>query len=227
MGADKGYATGQFIHDLVTQRIDPHVPVRDYRSQNDKGIYPLSAFIFDKEHNQFICPNGHTLSYWGVHAHSRQHVYRARTKDCQACPRKDACTRDRSRSLSYHIYEAAIEKARSLNITSGYRISQRMRKRIEELFGEAKEFMGFRRAKFRYRRFVKEQVLMTAAAQNIKRMVKLLSRKAPMREAGVDRAFLPCLRESLKSFVFSTRWFHQGRGLPKVLWGGTSFSTAC
>jgi len=54
---------------------------------------------------------------------------------------------------------------------------QRMRKRIEELFGEAKEFMGLRRAKFRRMKFVKEQVLMTAAAQNIKRIVKLLSGK--------------------------------------------------
>ena len=54
-----------------------------------------------------------------------------------------------------------------------------MRKRIEELFGEAKEFMGLRRAKFRLRRFVREQVLMTATAQNIKRMIKHLSRKGP------------------------------------------------
>ncbi len=94
-----------------------------------------------------------------------------------------------------------------------------MRKRIEELFGEAKELMGFRRAKFRYRRFVKEQVLMTAAAQNIKRVVKLLSRRAPMREAGVDRASLFPLRESPKNVVFLMKRFLQGGGLPKVLLG--------
>jgi len=58
-----------------------------------------------------------------------------------------------------------------------------MRKRIEELFGEAKEFMGLRRAKFRRHRFVREQVLMTATVQNIKRMAKLLSLRAPMRGA--------------------------------------------
>jgi hypothetical protein len=52
------------------------------------------------------------------------------------------------------------------------------------LFGEAKEFMGFRRAKFRRIEFVREQVLMTATAQNIKRMVKLLSRKGPKNKAA-------------------------------------------
>jgi hypothetical protein len=35
-----------------------------------------------------------------------------------------------------------------------------MRKRIEELFGEAKEFMGMRVAKFRRLQFVREQILM-------------------------------------------------------------------
>jgi len=57
-----------------------------------------------------------------------------------------------------------------------------MRKRIEELFGAAKEFMGLRRAKFRRTIHVREQVLLTATTQNIKRMVRLLSRTGPNRE---------------------------------------------
>ena len=84
-------------------------------------------------------------------------------------------------------------------------------------FGEAKELMGFRRAKFRYRTFVREQVLMTAAAQNIKRMVKLLSRRAPMREAGVDRASLLHLRESLTNgTLMVVKWLRAGWGFSKV-----------
>ncbi len=54
-----------------------------------------------------------------------------------------------------------------------------MRKRVEELFGEAKEFMGLRRMKFRRAVYVREQVLLTAMAQNIKRMVRLLSTRGP------------------------------------------------
>jgi len=179
IGADKGYGAGRFLHALLAAGIDPHVPVVHHRSQNDKDIYPIGAFKLNKADNSFLCPQGKKLSYWGIHTHSLQHVYRARRKDCGTCKDKLLCTRDASRSLSYHIYEASIEKARQLTKTTGYRISQRMRKRIEELFGEAKEFMGLRRAKFRLRRFVREQVLMTAIAQNMKRMVKLLSRKGP------------------------------------------------
>ncbi len=194
LGADKGYSAGEFINALVNEKIEPHIPIIDHRSQKDKGIYSITQFTFDRDRNIFICPEGKELKYWGIHKRSRQHVYRARLKDCRACTKKEACTRDKTRSLSYHIHEDSIQKARDLNKTAEYRISQRMRKQIEELFGEAKEFMGLRRAKFRRLKFVKEQVLMTAAAQNIKRLVKHLSKQGPKREAKV-------VQQAVHSFV--------------------------
>ena len=183
LGADKGYSTGEFIDTVVREKVEPHIPIMDSRSQNDRGIYSIGQFSFDAGENRFVCPEGKALKYWGIHKASKQHVYRARTKDCKVCSRKAECTRDRARSLSYHIYEESINEARQLNQTRAYRISQRMRKRIEELFGEAKEWMGLRRAKFRRRRFIREQVLMTATVQNIKRMVKLLSRGGYIKRA--------------------------------------------
>lgn len=217
LGADKGYAAGEFIHNLINEDINPHIPIVDYRSQNERGIYPIDKFSFDKARGIFICPEGKELKYWGIHKRSRQHVYRARTKDCKICPKKQECTKDRARSVSYHIYENTIDKARQLNKTKEYRISQRIRKRIEELFGEAKEFMGLRRAKFRGTKFVKEQVLMTATAQNIKRMVNLLTKKGPQREALAAQQqrillFIECLltllmwgSQNLKRIQFADR----------------------
>ena len=69
----------------------------------------------------------------------------------------------------------------------------------EELFGEAKECMGLRRAKFRRRRFIRGQVLMTATVQNIKRMVKLLSKGGYTERAEVAQR----LGESFHSKRFS------------------------
>ena len=179
LGADKGYAAGEFIHNLRKEGIQPHIPIAEYQRHNHKGIYPREEFQYDKEQDIYVCPERKNLKYWGIHKRSRQHVYRARTKDCSICTKKQECTKDRARSVSYHIYEDSINKAKQLNKTKAYRISQRKRKQIEELFGEAKELMGLRVAKFRRTKFVREQVLMTATAQNIKRMVKLLSRKGP------------------------------------------------
>ena len=194
LGADKGYATGEFMHNVLNEQIQPHIPILDYQRHNHKGIYPREAFAYDKARDVMICPEGKELKYWGIHKRCRQHVYRARSGDCRTCMKKEECTKDKARSVGYHIYEAAIETARQLNKKREYRISQRIRKRIEELFGEAKEFMGMREAKFRGQQFVREQVLMTATVQNIKRMVKLLSRKGPERVAAVARQLVSYLK---------------------------------
>jgi hypothetical protein len=183
LGADKGYATGEVVHWLSEQEVLAHVPIMDNRGRNENGIYPIEQFHYDAEKDQFICPQGKGLRYWGIHKHSRQHVYRASPSDCRQCPVKQQCTRSTYRSLSYHIYESDLAEARKLTKTCGYRISQIMRKRVEELFGEAKECMGLGRMKFRGALFVREQVLLTAMAQNIKRMVRLLSRMGPKKKA--------------------------------------------
>ena len=183
LGADKGYSAGEFLNNLLNENIQPHIPIVKYKAHNHKDIYPREEFRHDKSSNTCICPAGKEMKYWGVHKHNNQHVYRASVKDCRPCPQKSSCTKDRARSASFHVYEDAINKATQLNKTKEYRISQRKRKLIEELFGEAKEYMGLRVAKFRRMKFVREQVLMTAATQNIKRMVKLLSSRRPLKEA--------------------------------------------
>jgi len=201
LGADKGYATGEFVHRLLQQAVDPHIPIMDTRSEHDKGIFPIERFYFDAEQNRFICPEGKVLKYSKLQPHSKQHVYRASSKDCKPCPLKAQCTRSNYRSLSYHIYQSSVEAARRLTKTSGYRISQRMRKRVEELFGEAKEFMGLRQAKFRRSLYVQEQVLLTATAQNIKRIARLLSRRGPKRETAMLAAIPSVVLESNYRFV--------------------------
>lgn len=191
LGADKGYSSGVFLNSLLNENIQPHIPIVKYKAHNHKGIYPREEFQHDKNNRTCTCPAGKEMKYWGIHKHNNQHVFRASVKDCRPCPQKTSCTKDRARSVSFHMYEDAINKATQLNKTKEYRISQRKRKLIEELFGEAKEYMGLRVSKFRRMKYVREQVLMTAAAQNIKRMVKLLSGRGPVKEAmaGIEAVY--------------------------------------
>ncbi len=207
LGADKGYAAAEFIRSLVLEKVEPHIPIVEHQRHNAIGIYSRDRFQYDPELDVYICPEAKPLKYWGVHKHSRQYVYRARKKDCQGCRMKFECTKDQARSVSFHIYEDFINTAKQLNKTRGYYLSQRKRKQIEELFGEAKELMGLRRARFRGLRFVREQVLMTATAQNIKRMVKLLSRGGPKAVAvAMRQAVKGPYREGL--FDFAQRFFN-------------------
>src|SRR6266545_952508 len=54
LGADKGYATGLFLHWLLEQEVLPHVPIMDARSRNEKEIYPIEQFHYDAEKDQLV-----------------------------------------------------------------------------------------------------------------------------------------------------------------------------
>jgi transposase len=56
----------------------------------------------------------------------------------------------------------------------GYTISQRVRKRVEEIFGWAKTVGGFRRTRFKGQRRTQAAAYMVGAAYNLVRMLKLL-----------------------------------------------------
>jgi hypothetical protein len=201
IGGDKGYAAGHFIRDAYNAGVTPHVPVWDTRREHDAGIYPIEEFTYNAETGAYTCPEGKTLKTHG--AKRGQIIWRASTKDCGPCPAKESCTSDRARSLSHHEDQEYIELAKKEMKTPGYRQSQRKRKQIEELFGEAKELMGFRRMKFRGRATVKEQVLMTAAVQNIKRLVKHLA-KGALKPAGALRVRLETPEKHRKTGVWET-----------------------
>ena len=80
-----------------------------------------------------------------------------------------ACPRVSIKHEARALREWAKRKARS----TGYEISQRLRKQIEELFGEGKDWMGLRRMRLRTLERVAEQPLLIALAQNLKRLVTL------------------------------------------------------
>jgi IS5 family transposase len=80
-----------------------------------------------------------------------------------------ACPNQSIKYKARALREWAKRKTRS----AGYVMSQRCRKQIEELFGEGKDLMGLRRMRLRTLDRAQEQPLLTALAQNLKRLVKL------------------------------------------------------
>ena len=52
------------------------------------------------------------------------------------------------------------------------------RRKVEALFSELKNLIGLRRLRLRRIKFVREQFYLAAAAQNLKRLVRFLNRRA-------------------------------------------------
>ena len=58
---DTAYGSGPMLGWLVEDKhIAPHIPVWD-KSERDDGTFGRSAFIFDAEHNRYLCPSGKHL----------------------------------------------------------------------------------------------------------------------------------------------------------------------
>jgi len=200
LGLDGNYRDADFLAAVMKRGVTPHVPLRDMLHLNAKsrGVYPRDLFTYDPANDCYICPEGKTLKYRGLSG--RQRAYRASSKDCGVCPMKTACTRDKSRTVSIHINNAALVKTKKTMGTKAYKISQKRRKRIEALFGEGKGQMGLGRMKFRGRGTVEEQVKLTATAQNIKRLAKHLERFAPESAVSNRIIFQKCEKAFLKAF---------------------------
>jgi hypothetical protein len=66
--------------------------------------------------------------------------------------------------------------------------SSSRRKKVEALFAELKNQIGLRRLRLRRMKFVREQFFLAAAAQNIKRLVRFLSRPGTPCSARHDLA---------------------------------------
>jgi transposase len=179
LGADKAYGSGEFLAWLLTQGVQPHIPVIDRRHQTD-GHFTREQFRFEPAENVYYCPEGKPLRLRGVLRTSQGYAYQARPTDCRKCPQKKLCTSAPSRKLFVHWHEPARQATRALAGTPAYEHSRRARYRIEALFAELKQRIRLGRVRLRRLWNVGEQFLLAATAQNLKRLVRFLVQRPPM-----------------------------------------------
>ncbi len=179
LAGDVAYGTGEMLGWLVEQKIDPHIPVWD-KSERDDGTFMRADFSYDKERDIYTCPAGKTLKTTGRMSDGKTLYYRASKRDCDRCPLKTkCCPKSPERRLSRDINEAARDYTRSLMDTKAYRISRAERKKIETLFGEAKSILSMVRLRLRGLTGARDEFLLTATVQNLKRLVDRTARPPP------------------------------------------------
>lgn len=175
LAADAGYGKAEFLSWLENQGIASYIPLRlHYPSGNQ--LYGLDRFTYRPETKSFECPEGRELKYRGIKpAVNRSHVYRSTEAQCRGCSRKAECTSGRYKQLVIHVEEEVRQRARLRSQEPDFFRHQRSRRKIEALFGELKNRICLRRVRLRRLKHVREQFLMAATAQNLKRLVRFLA----------------------------------------------------
>jgi transposase len=169
---DTKYGTMPNIRAVEDMGIHAYVPLPDWEQKSP--YFGASKFSYDAEHDLYVCPNGQALRRTHTSDAGQRIQYRALASTCRACPLRTHCTpgRKSGRSVWRSFGEEYLERVRSYQSTSAYKKALRKRKVwVEPLFAEAKEWHGLRR--FRLRRLwrVNSEALLTAAGQNLKRLL--------------------------------------------------------
>lgn len=180
LAADTAYGSGPTLDWLVNKAdIAPHIPVID-KSMRDDGTFTRADFTFDKERDIYTCPAGKILKTTRRVMNDDQLLYRARKRDCEACPFKmRCCPKEPARKIPRSIYEEARDVARALAGTKAFEQSRRDRKRVEMLFAHLKRILKLGRLRLRGPGGAQFEFTLAAIAQNLRRLAKLTARPPP------------------------------------------------
>jgi hypothetical protein len=164
----------------MDREITPYMPTRDAVGRTRSPFYGPESFTYLPESNSYICPGGQQLNYGGRNERNRTFGYIGTRKKCGPGQQRSQCTTGPFRYLAIHMNETARQRARDLWTTPEFKYAQRQRKKVEALFAELKSHnhIGLNRLRLRRLKFVREQFFLAATAQNIKRLVRFLSRPA-------------------------------------------------
>ncbi|WP_184060893.1 transposase, partial [Sphingomonas aerophila] len=188
LAADTGYGSAEMLAWLVHERdIHPHIPVFDKSLRRD-GTFERADFRYDIERDVYTCPADEELRrYWHKGRAAKEELpadglyrYRARKAACDACDlRPRCCPNGPHRKVLRSIHEGARDLARDIATTDAYVTSRRQRKKVEMLFAHLKRILKLDRLRLRGPNGAKDEFLLAATAQNLRKMAKLIPLTAP------------------------------------------------
>jgi transposase len=187
--ADSAYGSAESLAWLIKQKkITPHIPVFDKSTRTD-GTFSRAGFTFDPERDRYTCPAGKELVQFrrtyatprtGITAEGTR-LYRASKKDCDVCELKSRCCPNAvARKIPRDLHEDARDVARALASTPQYEAACRRRKKVEMLFAHLKRILRLGRLRLRGPCGAKDEFLLAATAQNLRRLARLRPASARM-----------------------------------------------
>ena len=175
--ADAGYNSAVVCKEIYEMGL---MGVFGYRrSPSAKGKYSKYKFKYIPEWDTYICPEGKYLEYRTTNRDGYRE-YKMRECICSGCPRKEECltAKQKSKSLYRHIWEDYKDIFRAYALSKeGKEIYAKRKETIERSFADSKELHGLRYCHMRGLDGVREQCLLTAAVQNMKKIARTLEHR--------------------------------------------------
>lgn len=175
---DSGYLTNPICKGLTDRKIFGVIAHRRFHPTT--GLFPKWKFTYDKEQDIYICPNQQELIYRTT-TRDGYREYKSDSKKCANCPLLSQCTRSKNKVkvVTRHVWEEHKEKVRLNRLSKSGKMLYKFRKeKVERSFADSKELHGLRYCRLRGLKNASEQVLLTAACQNMKKIATHLAKLA-------------------------------------------------
>lgn len=184
---DKGYGTAAVYQSMAERGVKPCIPHQNHRGRNGVGIFETKEFRYDSGRDAYQCPQGHWLSRRCTNKDGSSR-YQCDRGVCAACPQKSLCTRAKNgRRLTRDAGQEWIDWADGC-YSRGHRrrlIGRRMY-RAEGSFADAANRHGYKRARWRGLMGMTIQNLLIAAAQNIRKLIRVWRKKPPATNLALE-----------------------------------------
>ena len=174
--ADSGYASTQDL-----KRIDSDIKVvvpSQKQAQKNNDRYPVKEFdkeqfIYDKEKNQYTCPEDKPLKYRSNS--DGKYYYRAKKEDCEQCPNYGICTKAKNgRSIARLEDEEIKEQFEAIYASPEGQDIYKFRKQKAELpFGHMKRNLSAGQFMLRSQPKVNAEISILSTCFNIARMITI------------------------------------------------------
>ena len=176
VSADAGYSSYDNLEYVEEKEIDGYIPDNKLESLDEKEEsekrYDKSNFVYDEEADQYICPEGRTLTSYTKTKQDGREVTIYRGTDCSGCPVKSKCTKAQARTITRDGREALQEKMREkLRSEQGKKIYQMRSYTVEPVFGNMKWNKRRLIMSMRGKRKVKGEFLLMCLAHNIGKII--------------------------------------------------------
>lgn len=178
---DTTYGTLENIKAIEDGGIRAYLPLPDFDKRTP--FFGKNDFVYDADRDVYVCPQAEDLHRYTLVNTEKLIKYRANPAACNACLLKSDCTNSsKGRVVSRRFEEDYLDMVRAYHLTEPYKKAIRKRKVwVEPMFAEAKCWHGLRRFRLRRLERVNIEALLTAAGQNLKRLLTFGKRrpKAP------------------------------------------------
>ena len=189
---DAGYPSGEELAFCAARGTTIYSPwqensftVKKKAAKGAPPILPKEQFWWDAEARQYVCPQGHRLSYAGKTSKQKNkgesvplEVYQADAADCAGCPLHAQCAQSKSgaRSVRRRPHEEHVEALRERMKSPEAKALYRQRSQsVERSIADQKEHRGLRRFSGRGQERAAVQAGLSILVHNLRTLDKLRS----------------------------------------------------